>query len=85
MQKGQLGHGDLRQRNVPTIVDSLKDHQIIAGATPEAACPMPDATYNRPCKPVERRVMLCLKQSWCCMPQQTLHLCVMVWQEQAQS
>ena len=31
-QKGQLGHGDLRQRNVPTIVAALKNMTVIAGA-----------------------------------------------------
>ena len=32
MQRGQLGHGDLRQRNVPTLVAALKEHTSIAGA-----------------------------------------------------
>lgn len=31
MQKGQLGHGDQLQRNVPTIVDGLTGMRIIGG------------------------------------------------------
>jgi hypothetical protein len=31
VQKGQLGHGDLVQRNVPTIVDGLANMKVIAG------------------------------------------------------
>ena len=31
-QKGQLGHGDLAQRNVPTLVEGLKGHDVVAGA-----------------------------------------------------
>ena len=31
-QRGQLGHGDLRQRNVPTVVAALKGHTSVAGA-----------------------------------------------------
>ncbi|KAK9917811.1 hypothetical protein WJX75_008519 [Coccomyxa subellipsoidea] len=31
-EKGQLGHGDLLQRNVPTIVEGLKNVKIIGGA-----------------------------------------------------
>ena len=33
-QKGQLGHGDLIQRNVPTVVEALKSQNIIGGAAP---------------------------------------------------
>ncbi len=32
MQRGQLGHGDLLQRNVPTIVKKLSGKKVIAGA-----------------------------------------------------
>ena len=31
MQRGQLGHGDLLQRNIPTVVKGLKGSTIIAG------------------------------------------------------
>ena len=31
VQKGQLGHGDLLQRNTPTIVEGLQGHNIVAG------------------------------------------------------
>ena len=31
LQKGQLGHGDLLQRNVPTIVEKLSKHEVIGG------------------------------------------------------
>ncbi len=31
MQKGQLGHGDLLQRNVPTVVEGLSKHEVIGG------------------------------------------------------
>lgn len=31
LQKGQLGHGDLVQRNVPTIVSGLSGKAVIAG------------------------------------------------------
>ena len=34
VQKGQLGHGDLIQRNVPTVVVALKSHKIVGGAAP---------------------------------------------------
>ncbi len=30
-QKGQLGHGDLVQRNIPAIVEALAGKKIIAG------------------------------------------------------
>ena len=30
--KGQLGHGDTKTRNEPTIVDSLANHEIVGGA-----------------------------------------------------
>ncbi len=32
MQRGQLGHGDLLQRNVPTIIKKLSGKKVIAGA-----------------------------------------------------
>lgn len=32
LQKGQLGHGDLCQRNVPTVVEALKGLTMTAGA-----------------------------------------------------
>ena len=32
LQKGQLGHGDLCQRNVPTVVEALKGLTLTAGA-----------------------------------------------------
>ncbi len=31
MQKGQLGHGDFLQRNIPTVVEGLKNVKIIGG------------------------------------------------------
>ena len=31
LQKGQLGHGDQLHRNVPTIVEKLKDMHIVGG------------------------------------------------------
>ena len=31
LQKGQLGHGDLLQRNVPTVVEGLSKHEVIGG------------------------------------------------------
>ncbi|CAK0738461.1 hypothetical protein CVIRNUC_001046 [Coccomyxa viridis] len=31
-EKGQLGHGDLLQRNVPTVVEGLSKHEVIGGA-----------------------------------------------------
>lgn len=31
-EKGQLGHGDFLQRNIPTVVERLKDVKIISGA-----------------------------------------------------
>ena len=31
LQRGQLGHGDLLQRNIPTIVKGLNGKQVIAG------------------------------------------------------
>ena len=33
-QKGQLGHGDLTQRNVPTIVAGLAGKTVITGELP---------------------------------------------------
>ncbi|CAG2103028.1 unnamed protein product [Medioppia subpectinata] len=30
--KGQLGHGDVKTRNEPTVVDGLASHQIVGGA-----------------------------------------------------
>ena len=37
-QKGQLGHGDLLQRNVPTIVEGLKNVKIIGGKSNISLC-----------------------------------------------
>lgn len=37
-QKGQLGHGDLLQRNVPTIVEGLKNVKIIGGKSNVSLC-----------------------------------------------
>lgn len=34
MQKGQLGHGDLIQRNVPSVVEALAGQEVIAGGPP---------------------------------------------------
>ncbi len=34
MQRGQLGHGDLIQRNVPSVVEALAGKEVIAGAAP---------------------------------------------------
>lgn len=31
-QKGQLGHGDLAQRNTPTVVKALEGKFVVAGA-----------------------------------------------------
>ena len=31
LQKGQLGHGDQLHRNIPTIVEKLKDMHIVGG------------------------------------------------------
>ena len=31
-QKGQLGHGDLAQRNAPTVVAALAGNTVVAGA-----------------------------------------------------
>lgn len=31
VQRGQLGHGDLLQRNIPTIVKGLKGMKVVAG------------------------------------------------------
>lgn len=32
VQKGQLGHGDLCQRNIPMVVEALKGLTVTAGA-----------------------------------------------------
>ena len=34
MQRGQLGHGDQTQRNVPTVVEALAGKSIVSGALP---------------------------------------------------
>lgn len=32
VQKGQLGHGDLAQRNTPTVVKALEGKAVVGGA-----------------------------------------------------
>lgn len=32
-QKGQLGHGDLFQRNMPTLVEGLRGKPVLGGAS----------------------------------------------------
>ena len=31
LQKGQLGHGDQLHRNIPSIVEKLKDMHVVGG------------------------------------------------------
>jgi hypothetical protein len=34
LQRGQLGHGDLLQRNTPTVVAGLQGQAVVAGGGP---------------------------------------------------
>lgn len=34
VQRGQLGHGDQTQRNVPTVVEALAGKSMVSGALP---------------------------------------------------
>ena len=36
LQRGQLGHGDLIQRNVPSVIEALASQKIIAGGLSDA-------------------------------------------------